>query len=118
MWPGCERCLIMPAILLVDGHGVYRIGIRNLIEARVQHCQVFEQVQFEYSDLTSPFDLLLIDSECLNERSCNLLDEAHDRSPRTRLALMSTSNARSDVLSCLSVGFHGFVHKLQSDDEF
>jgi DNA-binding NarL/FixJ family response regulator len=107
----------MPAVLLIDGHGVFRSGIRNLIEAGVEHCRVVESPQFERSDLGDPFDLLLIDSECLNQHSRDLLDEARDRSPRTRLALMSTSNARSDVLSCLSAGFHGFVHKLQSDDE-
>jgi DNA-binding NarL/FixJ family response regulator len=28
---------------------------------------------------------------------------------------MSSSSTRADVLSCLSAGFHGFVHKLQSD---
>jgi hypothetical protein len=89
----------MPAILLVDEHGIYRRGIRALIEeqaglARVTACAnlrgAFDEV----------FNLLLIDSNCLDQHSHHhLLQEARTRAPRMRLAMMSTSSARSDVLS-------------------
>jgi DNA-binding NarL/FixJ family response regulator len=45
------------------------------------------------------------------------LKDIHELYPTTRFAVMSSSNTRADVLNCLSTGFHGFVYKLQSDEE-
>ena len=108
--------LIMPAILLVDEHGVYRRGIRALIEdaelARVTACANFRDAFNEV------FNLLLINSNCLNQHSHQLLQEARTRAPQMRVAVMSTSRARSDVLSCLSAGFHGYLHKAQPEAEW
>ena len=107
----------MSVILVIDQHSVYRSGIRELIEARVQHSRVIEASEFEGFAPTLYFDLILVDSQCLTRRLLDDLKEVHERWPATRFALMSTSNTRADVLSCLSAGFHGFVHKLQSDQE-
>jgi len=103
-------------ILVIDEHSVYRSGIRALIEARVQHARVVEASEFESFVASQYFDLILIDSGSLSYRLLDLLKEVHELSPATRFAVMSTSNTRADVLSCLSAGFHGFVHKLQSDE--
>jgi DNA-binding NarL/FixJ family response regulator len=109
-------------ILVIDEHSVYRSGIRALIEARVQHARVVEASEFEsfaanqYFDLIL-FDLILIDSGSLSYRLLDVLKEVHEVSSATRFAVMSTSNIRADVLSCLSAGFHGFVHKFQSDED-
>ena len=104
-------------ILVIDEHSVYRSGIRELIEARVQHSCVVEASAFEGFAPSQYFDLILIDSGCLSRRLLDYLKEVHELCPETRFALMSTSNTRADVLSCLTAGFHGFVHKLQSDQE-
>jgi DNA-binding NarL/FixJ family response regulator len=109
-------------ILVVDDHSVYRIGLRNVIEARVQGSRVIEaselQAVLSYFETEQYFDLILIEAKSLGYHSLTLLREAHERSPTTRFAVMSTSNTRADVLNCLSAGFHGFVYKLQSDEEF
>jgi DNA-binding NarL/FixJ family response regulator len=109
-------------ILVVDDHSVYRSGLRNVIEARVQGSRVIEASELktilDYLDTDQYFDLILIDAKSLGYYSLALLREAHERSPTTRFAVMSTSNTRADVLNCLSAGFHGFVYKLQSDEEF
>ena len=63
-------------------------------------------------------DLVLINSGSLSYHLLDLLKEAHELNPTTRFAVMSASNTRADVLNCLSAGFHGFVYKLQSDEEF
>jgi DNA-binding NarL/FixJ family response regulator len=107
----------LSVILVVDQHSVYRSGVRQLVETRVQHSRVVEASEFQGFAPSQYFDLILIDAGSL---SCHLLDtlkEVHELRPATRFALMSTSNTRTDVLSCLSAGFHGFVHKLQSDQE-
>jgi DNA-binding NarL/FixJ family response regulator len=45
-------------------------------------------------------------------------DHSHDRLSARMHVNMLDSNTKADVLSCLSAGFHGFVYKLQSDEEF
>ena len=106
----------MPTILLVDEHGVYRRGIRALIEdaglARVTACA---DLRGAFNEV---FNLLLIDSSCLDQYSHDLLQEARTRAPQMRLAMMSTSSARSDVLGCLSAGFHGYLHRTQPETEW
>ncbi len=107
----------MSVILLIDEHGVYRSGLRELIETKIERATVFEASEAERFATNHCYDLILVDSGCLNFRVLELLKEALALRPETRFAVMSASNTRSDVLSCLSAGFHGFVHKLQSDDE-
>src|SRR5262245_9653239 len=104
-------------ILVVDEHSVYRSGLRDVIELRVEQSRVIEASAVDEVDESMAFDLVLIDSGSLTQRSLRLLKEIHELNPQTRFAVMSNSNTRADVLNCLSAGFHGFVYKLQSDDE-
>ena len=106
----------MSVVLVVDEHSIYRSGLRDVIEARF-HCRVVCVSRFEKFDADDNFDLILIDFGCLTPRALGALAEVHDIRPATRVAVMSTSSTRSDVLSCLSAGFHGFVPKLLSDEE-
>ena len=108
----------MPVILLIDAQSVYRRGIRQLIESRIADARVIETPKLQYSDLLGQVDLVLIDSGSLDQHSAEVLSDANDRNPDTRHAIMSTSKNRSDVLNCLSAGFHGYLHKLQTDDEW
>ena len=107
----------MSMILVIDQHSVYRSGLRALIEARIQHSRVVENSEFEGFAADQHYDLILIDVGSLSHRWLDWLKNVNERSPATRFAVMSTSNTRADVLNCLSAGFHGFVHKLQSDQE-
>jgi DNA-binding NarL/FixJ family response regulator len=76
-----------------------------------------EAATIEEVDERMAFDLILIDAGSLKRGSLLALKEWHELNPQTRFAVMSTSNTRADVLNCLSAGFHGFLYKLQSDDE-
>ena len=107
----------MSVILVIDEHRVYRSGIRELIEGAIKHAHAVEALEFGSLAHSQYFDLVLIDSNSLSYRSLDLLKEMHELHPTTRFAVMSSSNTRADVLNCLSAGFHGFVHKLQSDEE-
>jgi DNA-binding NarL/FixJ family response regulator len=112
---------LVSLILVVDDNSVYRSGLRSVIETRVQGSRVLEanklQSLLDHIETDPPFDLVLIDAKSLGEHSLALLKEVHERSPTTRFAVMSTSNTRVDVVNCLSAGFHGFIYKLQSDEE-
>jgi DNA-binding NarL/FixJ family response regulator len=104
-------------ILVIDEHRVYRSGIRELIEATIQHAHVIDAPDLHSFADSRCFDLILIDSGSLSCAVLDLLKKIHARYPTTHFAVMSSSNTRADVLNCLSGGFHGFVHKLQSDEE-
>ena len=108
----------MSVILVIDEHSVYRSGVRELIEARIQRTQVLEATRLEVLARSRYADLVLIDSGFLNHHLLDVLKEAHELNPTIRFAVMSASHTRADVLKCLSAGFHGFVYKLQSDEEF
>ena len=107
----------MSVILVIDKHGVYRSGIRELIEDKVKDSSVVEGSEFERLAANKHYDLILIDAESLSDGWQGWLKSVRELNPDTRFAIMSTSTNRADVLSCLAAGFHGFVHKLQSDEE-
>ncbi|WP_448042732.1 LuxR C-terminal-related transcriptional regulator [Bradyrhizobium liaoningense] len=107
----------MAVILIVDQHSVYRSGLRDVVEARFEKSRVIDASKLENCELETSIDLILIDLGCLNQRSLAVLSEVVDLRPATRIAVMSGSSSRSDVLKCLSAGFHGFLPKLQSDEE-
>ena len=106
----------MSIVLVVDEHSVYRSGLRDVIQARF-NSRVVCVSRFEKFEADDNFDLILIDFGCLTPRALAALAEVREIRPATRIAVMSTSSTRSDVLSCLSAGFHGFVPKLLSDEE-
>ena len=106
----------MSVILVIDEQRVFRSGIRGLIEAGVQHSRVVEgSSDLEGFATDQHYDLILVDFGSLSHRLLDWLKTVHERRPATRFAVMSTSKTRADVLNCLTVGFHGFVYKLQSD---
>lgn len=107
----------MSVILVVDEHSVYRNGLREVIEARLPHSRVVEASRLDFFVTDDRFDLILVDAGNLNRGALEVLAQVYDRRPATRVAVMSTSNTRADVLGCLSAGFHGFIYKLQSDEE-
>ena len=107
----------MTTILVVDDHSVYRKGLRDVIELKIENSRVIEASSPDDVDQTAAFDLILIDAGNLNQSWLNLFEHIHERNMHTLFAVMSNSNTRADVLSCLSAGFHGFVYKPQSDDE-
>jgi DNA-binding NarL/FixJ family response regulator len=108
----------LPTILLVDTQSVYRSGIKQLIENGIADARVIETSALQYSDLVEKVDLVLIDSGSLDQRSGEILNDANDRNPEIHHAIISTSKNRSDVLNCLTAGFHGYLYKHQPDKEW
>ncbi len=89
-----------------------------LVEARFKKSRVIDASQLENFELETSIDLILIDLDCLNHHvRLRFSPEVVDLRPATRIAVMSASSSRADVLKCLSAGFHGFLPKLQSDEE-
>lgn len=107
----------MSAILVVDDHGVYRAGLRGVIQARFPCSHVVDAAKLSSVVSDVFFDLILIDSGSLSYETLDLLAEFYEVSPTTRVAVMLTLKTRAEVLNYLSAGFHGVMHKLQPDEE-
>jgi DNA-binding NarL/FixJ family response regulator len=104
-------------ILVVDNHSVYRTGLRKLIETRFQLLRVVEASKLPHSNIDEGFDLVLIDSGSLSYDTLELLAEWHEVSPKAHIAVLSGSKSKVEALHYLSSGFHGFLHKLQPEEE-
>jgi DNA-binding NarL/FixJ family response regulator len=108
-------------ILVIDKHGVYRTGLRALIETRIHQARVVEANDLSgalrHFETGRSFDLVLVDADLSGDLSMEAVKEVRELYPAAHLAVISASNSRADVLSCLSTGFHGYICKLQSDEE-
>ena len=108
-------------ILVVDQQAVYRVGLRELIAAKVPCGEVIEVsslVQALSSQLRDkPFDLVLVGADLSNSAALDTLKTAREALPATRFAIVSASDTRADILASLAAGFHGFISKRQSDTD-
>jgi DNA-binding NarL/FixJ family response regulator len=111
----------MCRILVADDHGLYRKGLRSTLEAALPNLEVSEADSLDATliaiEADSNLDLALIDLNMPGLVSYENLREIRESYPKTRFLVISASDAREDVLGCLAVGLHGFVSKLQPDDE-
>ena len=109
----------MPRFLVCDGQSVYRIGLRDLIRAKIACAEVIDTSNLNdaLSQIRhSVFDLVLVGDRSGLEQ-LDSLKAAREASPVTRFAVVSASDTRADILATLSAGFHGFISKRQSDTE-
>ena len=111
----------MPRILVADDHGLYRKGLRSTLEAAITNSQILEADSFEAAlaeiEAGGSLDLALLDLNMGGQISFKTLRRVRESCPRTRFLILSASDARSDVLNSLASGLHGFVSKLQPEQE-
>jgi DNA-binding NarL/FixJ family response regulator len=111
----------VPQILIVDEHGVSRRGLRCLLEQRIRHARVWESADlataFPLFQSEQFFDLVLINASNLDGHTRTTLIDTFGLPPTMRLAVLSALRCRTDVLTCLADGFHGFIDKQQADNE-
>jgi len=110
----------MARLLVFDGQGVYRTGLRIVISANIPCAKIIEAsslIEALREIRKGVFDLVLVGIDRFNSESLDCLKSARQAAPTTRFALMSASDTRNDILASLSAGFHGFISKQQSDSE-
>jgi DNA-binding NarL/FixJ family response regulator len=104
-----------------DDHGLYRKGLRGTLEAALPNLEVTEADSLDAAliaiEADGRMDLVLVDLNMPGLVSFDSLREARECYPKIRFLVISASDAKEDVLSCLAAGLHGFVSKLQPDDE-
>ena len=111
----------MPRILVSDEHGVYRTGLRRILEREIPNAEVVEasSLSESFSRIRSDefFDLVLMNLNLSDVRSLEALKSACESSPASRFAILSDSDSHEEILASLAGGFHGFISKHQADDE-
>jgi DNA-binding NarL/FixJ family response regulator len=110
----------MPRFLICDGQSVYRIGLRNLIEAAMPLAEVVEARDPREALVeirASTFDLVLVGTDRSGPEQFGSFKAAREASPSTRFTIVSASDTRADILATLAAGFHGFISKCQTDTE-
>lgn len=108
-------------ILVVDEQAVYRVGLRDLIAAKIPRVNVIEAsslVRALSCELRSnAFDLVLVGADLSNSAALDTLKAAREALPATRFTIVSAAGTRADILATLAAGFHGFISKRQSDTD-
>jgi DNA-binding NarL/FixJ family response regulator len=111
----------MPRILIADDHGLYRKGLRVALEAALDDVHISEadclDATFALLEAKRDFDLVLLDLNMPGMMSLESIRAARECYPGIRFAIVSASEDRSDILNSLAAGVHGFVSKLQPDEE-
>lgn len=110
----------MTSIILANNHALSRKGLRTLLSER------FAQVAFAEADSMSAvmsvlqgdeaWSIAILDMQ-LPGLSIQGLKTVRSMCPATKLAILSSSGSREDVAACFAAGAHGFMSKLQSEDD-
>jgi len=109
------------AVLVADDHSLYRTGLSYLLKDRLGFNTVVEVATFDaaldrLSELDgiglALFDLAMPGVSC--PESLGVIKETY---PDVRVAIVSGSEERSDVLKAVATGLGGYVPKSLQDDE-
>lgn len=105
----------MSVILVLDDQGS-RNGLGKLLRTFLPD-RIIEASKLPHTGIAESFDLILIDAGSLNGDTQKMFAEWREARPATRFAVISGSKSKAEALHFLAVGFHGFLHKLQTNEE-
>jgi DNA-binding NarL/FixJ family response regulator len=110
----------MSRVLIADGHGLYRKGLRSALESLIAGALILEEDSLaaarQHLDPDGRLDLFLADLDTPGA-SLEQLRAMHESHPKTRIAAMASVATRADILHSLDAGLHGFISKSQQDSE-
>ncbi len=109
------------AVLVADDHSLYRTGLSYLLKDRLGFNTVVEAATFDAAlDRLSELDgigLALFDLAMPGVSGPESLGVIKETYPDVRVAIVSGSEERSDVLKAVATGLGGYVPKSLQDDE-
>jgi DNA-binding NarL/FixJ family response regulator len=107
--------------LIADDHGLYRSGLALLLKDVVGFAEVIEAGSFDAAldQLAARADvaLALFDLSMPGMGGPASLGVVRECYPQVRVAVVSASEARSDVLESLGAGVHGYIAKSLGDQD-
>lgn len=107
-------------VLIADDHGLFRAGLRSLVsrlcgtDVQVREVGSMRQAM---AILPEGFTLALFDLSMPGEETLWQVPAIRQTYPDLKIAIISGSDEREDVVKALAVGVHGFIHKSQTDAE-
>lgn len=111
----------MYKIVIADDHGLYRRGLRLALTAAIEGVEIFEATCFDavvgLLAEHKPISLAMLDLNMPGLFSQEVLSDVLAAYPDTRFAIVSGNDSRSEIITALSVGLHGYIVKSQPDEE-
>jgi DNA-binding NarL/FixJ family response regulator len=111
----------MTRILVADEHALYRTGLRTILQAALPEAEFLEAADFD-SLMRSlmeeqPLHLVLVSLNLTGSSDPQIIWDFKRASTTTRYVIISGNGTFDQVLHYIAEGFHGFISKLQRDDE-
>lgn len=101
--------------LIADDDEFFRIALASILVQRFGFANVIETATFDGAiDLLKPTDnvqLALFDLNMPGMNNWENLRSVREFFPALRVAVVSASQERQDILMTLTIGLHGFIHK-------
>ncbi|SEK45671.1 DNA-binding response regulator, NarL/FixJ family, contains REC and HTH domains [Bosea lupini] len=111
----------MARILVADEHALYRTGLRTILQAALPEAELLEAEDFDglMRNLMEeqPIHLVLVSLGLTGSSDPAIIWDFKRASPTTRYVVISGNGTFDQVLHYIAEGFHGFISKLQRDDE-
>lgn len=111
----------MYRIVIADDHGLYRRGLRLALSAGIPSAEIFEAACFDavvsLLEEQASIDLAILDLNMPGLFNQKVLGDVLSIYPDTRFAIVSGDDSRSEILTALSIGLHGYIVKSQKDEE-
>jgi DNA-binding NarL/FixJ family response regulator len=108
-------------ILLADDHALFRHGLRLLLDDAVDITQFDEagslDAALELLESGAAPDLMLFDLRMPGMAGGATLRALRAQCPDAKLAVVSASEAREDILDALGAGAHGYIPKSSSPEQ-
>ncbi len=108
-------------ILLADDHALFRHGLRLLLDDAVDITWFDEagslDAALELLEAGLPPDLMLFDLRMPGMAGGATLRALRAQCPDAKLAVVSASEAREDILDALGAGAHGYIPKSSSPEQ-
>ncbi len=102
-------------VLTIDDHGVFRYGLRLILEHFFVGVQVHEAASIgegvALAERDGPMDLALVDLQFPGEDGIDAILALQRISPTTRVAALTASEAPSDMIRVREAGAMGYVRK-------
>lgn len=111
----------MPLVVIADGQGMYRRGLRESLEEALPELTVYAVETFDSALAILAGDeairLAIFDLLTPGLHSLGDLREVHRNFPLTRFCILASQASSELVLLTLATGLHGFIAKSQPDGE-
>lgn len=108
-------------ILLADDHALFRHGLRLLLDDAVEITRFDEagslDAALEILESSPAPDLMLFDLRMPGMAGGATLRALRAQCPDAKLAVVSASEAREDILDALGAGAHGYIPKSSSPEQ-